>query len=358
MDLISSILLEWFEEYGRDLPWRQTYDPYQVWISEIMLQQTQMERGVTFFNRWINRFPNVDSVATASEEEVLRYWEGLGYYSRARNLHHAAKIIVEEYSSVVPSNHKVLLSLPGIGPYTAAAITSIAANLDIPVIDANVYRVYARLFDIDSHLKSKEFSKKVNAIAEKLLPKGKARKYNQAIMDFGGLVCTPKKPKCYDCLLQNLCKACKNNTVANRPVLPKKKEITYKYMVSGFIKNESRILIKKRPKTGAWAGLWEFPGGEVSKKEFERLDANQVQKVIAEACGLPIIIESLIAIVSHPYTRYKVFHACFHCCVTSKDISEAFHGDAIYRWSKEQDLETYAYPAGPRKILQHLKLKS
>ncbi len=200
-------LINWFKADHRDLPWRHTYNPYHIWISEIMLQQTQMARGVTYFMRWVARFPDTTTVADANQQEILKYWEGLGYYSRARNLHKAARIIVDDFGGEVPCDYDQLIQLPGIGPYTAAAIASVAGNRDVAVIDANVTRVYARLFDIDVPVKEKKAKDQIARIANELLPVGLSRLYNQALMELGGLVCTPKTPKCSLCVLSGFCLA-------------------------------------------------------------------------------------------------------------------------------------------------------
>jgi len=185
--LFTKALLAWFKQNGRALPWRKTYNPYHVWISEIMLQQTQMDRGVGYFLRWIERFPNVEAVADADQQEILKYWEGLGYYARARNLHKAAQVIVAEHGADVPCAYDALLSLPGVGPYTAAAIASVAGNVDIPVVDANVLRVFARLLDIDTPIKSTKNVQQISQLVSALLPKGRARLFNQGLMDLGDL---------------------------------------------------------------------------------------------------------------------------------------------------------------------------
>lgn len=257
---LQKALLTWFKRTDRKLPWRKTYDPYHVWISEIMLQQTQMERGVVYFNAWLKRFPNVAAVAEADEREILKLWEGLGYYARARNLHATAKILHQRYKGVLPCDYKLLLSLPGIGPYTAAAISSIACNCDIPVIDANVQRVYARLFDIDTPVKEKVARKTIEEIAGTMLPPGKARKFNQALMDFGGVVCLPRSPHCDSCDLCSLCLAFKRKTVNVRPVPVAGKKTINISMATALLKHDGKIFIQQRMPDDIWGGLWEFPG--------------------------------------------------------------------------------------------------
>ena len=220
-----------------------------------MLQQTQMERGVDYFTRWIERFPDVESVAAAEQQVILKYWEGLGYYSRARNLHKAAKVIVDDFAGEVVCDYDVLLQLPGIGPYTAAAIASVAGNRDVAVIDANVSRVYARLFNIDSPVKEKKGRDQVAAIAQELLPAGRARLYNQAVMELGGLVCTPRTPKCNTCPLSNCCRAFVKGTVGERPVTGKSKKITTVQRVAGLVFHKGSVLLLQRRESDVWGGL-------------------------------------------------------------------------------------------------------
>ena len=264
---IEQRLLAWFRETKRDLPWRRTYDPYHVWISEIMLQQTQMDRGVEYFRRWIARFPDVAAVAAAGEQEILKLWEGLGYYARARNLHRAAKVMAVQHDSKIPCEYDVLLTLPGIGPYTAAAIASIACNQDIPVIDANVARIFARLFDLDEPAKGGSFRRKIERYAHELLPNGKARIFNQALMDLGGLVCTPKNPACNQCPVAGSCLALLRGSVADRPVTGSRQKTIVIEMVTGVLAHKGRLFIQQRLADDIWGGLWEFPGGRLEEGE-------------------------------------------------------------------------------------------
>lgn len=351
---IVAPLLAWFSNNKRDLPWRQTYDPYHIWISEIMLQQTQMDRGIHYFKNWIEKFPDVNAIANSSEEEILKSWEGLGYYARAKNLHKAAKVMADDFSGIVPCDYNTLLSFPGIGQYTAAAIASIAGNSDIAVIDANVCRVYSRIFDIAILIKSKEAQKKLQKIANQLLPSGNARKFNQAIMEFGGLICTPKKPKCNSCPIFQNCKAFTRGTVEVRPIQAQKKPTVVQYRVAGYIKWQDRVFIQKRPRNGLWAGLWEFPGGEVERVHASGIDFILVSKTITEDCGLPVEVEKLITTVKHQYTHHKVTQLCYLATLNPNETKPSLKNAIEYRWVKVQDLGEYAFPAGPRMLIEHM----
>lgn len=308
-DSMIVCLLEWFDKNKRDLPWRRDYEPYHVWISEIMLQQTQMERGVLYFNDWLEKFPTVLHVAQASEQEVLLAWEGLGYYSRARNLHKAAKIIVDDFGGEVPDDPAVLLGLPGIGEYTAGAIAAIAYQKDCIAVDANVERVFARIFDVAMPPKSPVAAGFIRQSADALLPEGKAREYAQSLMEFGALVCR-KKPLCEECPLQRWCAAYGLGNVDQRPVKGKSVGITSLQVVTGILSHGGRVFIQKRLETGGWAGLWEFPGGRV---ESDEKNAEAIVRELQEETGFQVKAEEFLGTITHSYTRYKIALHCYLC---------------------------------------------
>ena len=345
-------LLRWFRKTNRQLPWRRTYNPYHVWISEIMLQQTQMDRGVAYFLRWIERFPDVRAVAAAEEQEILKYWEGLGYYARARNLHKAAQVIADDFGGEVPCDYQQLLLLPGIGPYTAAAIASVAGNYDVPVIDANVTRVYARLFNIGESVKERQVQRRLAAIAESLLPRGQARVYNQALMDLGGLVCTPKKPCCSECPVAESCRALQAGTVAVRPIVGSPKKIVTVHKVTGIIKWNEKIFIQQRKKNEVWGGLWEFPGGQLVDGEKS---GDEIVPRILEDTGLSVALVKNITKVVHQYTHHKIILDCFLCRLDGETAEPLLASAAKYQWITVDELEQFAFPAGPRKILEYIR---
>lgn len=353
INALQQLLLEWFRTADRRLPWRGSYDPYHVWLSEIMLQQTQMERGVLYFNRWLKRFPDIAAVAEAEEREILKYWEGLGYYARARNLHATAKILHERYGGIVPCDPRRLLELPGIGPYTAAAISSIACNVDIPVVDANVLRLYARLFDIDSPLKTGKTRKEIEALARKMLPAGQARIFNQALMDFGGLVCLPRSPTCSGCVLHHHCLSFQRGTVMYRPVVENGKETILIEMATGILELEGKLFIQQRNTDDIWGGLWEFPGGRLEQDE---LPEDAVVREYLEETGFRVAVCRKITTVTHFYTRYKVILHCFACRLTGAGRRHKPQLTAArdYRWVLPEEIDQYAFPAGHRKLLEYI----
>jgi len=352
-DLLQERLINWFKSHCRDLPWRRTYNPYHVWISEIMLQQTQMERGVIYFTRWINRFPDAAAVAAAEQQEILKYWEGLGYYSRARNLHKAAKVIVDDFGGELVCDYDALLQLPGIGPYTAAAIASVAGNRDVAVIDANVTRVYARLFDIDSPVKEKKAKDRIADIAREMLPERRARLFNQAVMELGGLVCTPRIPKCSRCPLGGCCLAFARGTAGERPITGKSKKIVTVQRVSGIVSHRGSVLLLQRKQGDVWGGLWDFPGGQLDEGKPEELLIDR----ILESTELPVEVVELITTVVHHYTRYKIILHCFLCTLQGNKREAVLSSADDYRWVAPNELEHFGFPAGPRKVLEHIRRK-
>ena len=350
--LFSNVLLRWFNHHGRDLPWRKDYEPYHVWLSEIMLQQTQMDRGVSYFKRWLRRFPTISSVAEAELEEILKYWEGLGYYARARNLHKAARYMVESCHGRLPESYSSLLELPGVGPYTASAIASIAFNQDIAVVDANVERVFARIFDIDKPLKSKGVHARITALANELLPAGKARVFNQALMDLGGVICTPKNPQCGICPVSELCKAYQGNFVEARPIKGLSQPLIHIEMATAILVVNGHIFIQQRFNDDIWGGLWEFPGGRLKGDESPE---NAVVREYDEETGFPIEICEKVTTVIHFHTKYKVTLHCYRAKLLQMSILPDLQAAQKYHWVGEKQLNNFAFPAGHRKFIEYMR---
>lgn len=248
-------LLKWFRENGRELPWRQTHDPYAIWLSEIILQQTQVKQGWAYWERFMHHWPTVEALASATEDEVLREWQGLGYYSRARNLHFAAKQIVT--LGHFPDTIDDIKRLKGVGDYTAAAIGSIAFGLPAAVVDGNVYRVLARHFGVDTPINTNEGKKTFATLAQSLLPEREASAYNQAIMDFGAVQCTPQSPDCGSCPLIESCEACRTDRVALLPVKLKTLKVRERRLTYYYIRCQGKVALHRRGTGDIWQGLWE-----------------------------------------------------------------------------------------------------
>ena len=258
MKQFSNDIIDWYEENHRSLPWRETKDPYRIWLSEVILQQTRVNQGLPYYLKFVEAFPAVIDLANAPENTVLRLWQGLGYYSRARNLHRCAKMVAEKYNGTFPSTFEELLQLPGIGSYTAAAIASIAFNRKVAVVDGNVYRVLARVFGIAKDIASTEGRKDFSKLANELVSNVRAGDHNQAVMEFGAMHCTPVSPKCDTCVFAKKCVAFNRNMVAQLPVKERKITKRTRYFSYFILRDGKRIAMKKRTGRDIWNGLYEF----------------------------------------------------------------------------------------------------
>ncbi len=264
----SNVLISWYLHNKRDLPWRNTTNPYPIWLSEIMLQQTRVAQGLPYFLNFIDTFPTVFDLANATEEMVLKNWQGLGYYSRARNLHATAKYIANDCNGIFPNTFSSLKKLKGVGDYTAAAIASFSFNEVVPVVDGNVYRVLARYFDIETDIASNTAKKEFFELASELISKEKPALFNQAIMEFGALQCVPKNPDCTNCIFNNSCVALQKKKVSQLPIKLKKTKVTKRYLNYIVISDEDEnTIINKRTSKGIWQNLYEFPVIESQKEE-------------------------------------------------------------------------------------------
>jgi len=327
----ASILLDWFQENGRDLPWRQTRDPYAIWLSEIILQQTQVKQGWEYWERFMHRWPTVEALAAATEDEVLREWQGLGYYSRARNLHYAARQIVEMGS--FPNTIEGIKKLKGVGDYTAAAIGSIAFNLPAAVVDGNVYRVLSRYFGIDTPINTTEGKKLFAAMAQELLPADKSltshpspltSEYNQAIMDFGAIQCTPQSPKCEACPLIESCDAFRTNRIAELPVKLKTLKIRERHLIYIYTRYKGQTAIHRRSAGDIWQGLWE--PWLVDDEHFSLLTSHSSLRLVKQG-------------VKHVLT-HRILYADFYLWEPDKQPSIP----SDYIWIPETDIDNYALP--------------
>lgn len=307
---LAERLLNWYSLNARSLPWRGNPDPYAVWVSEVMLQQTRIETANPYYQRWMARFPDVISLAEASLQEVLIYWEGLGYYSRARNLHRAARVVLDSYGGVLPQEPAELQKLPGIGRYTAAAIASMAFGLDEPALDGNIRRVLARVFNVDQPARSPSGERWLWELAKQNLPSGQAGAYNQALMDLGALVCTPRNPACTDCPLAQMCQARRLGIQDRRPVSSPRAEIPHHTVTAAVIWRAGKVLIARRPLGGLLGGMWEFPGGKLLPGEDL---VSCLQREISEELGVEIDVGTALGVYQHAYTHYRVTLHAFAC---------------------------------------------
>ncbi|MFN2304109.1 MAG: A/G-specific adenine glycosylase [Anaerolineales bacterium] len=344
-------LLNWFEENARELPWRCDHSPYRTWISEVMLQQTQVDTVLPYFQRWMARFPDVNHLAAAEEQDVLALWEGLGYYSRAHNLHRAAKKLVDEMNGELPARLDALQALPGIGPYTAAAIASIAFNLDVAAVDGNIRRVMARLFDVSVPVRSTEGEKILWSLAETYLPQGRASEYNQALMDLGATICTPKSPKCEQCPILEDCLAYRRGDQEERPVKLPRKKVPHLTVTAAIIHKADHVLLAQRPPHGLLAGLWEFPGGTL--EEVDEDLAVCLQREITEELGVAVHIVAPFGCYKHAYTHFKITLHAFICTIEPNAVPKALVHDRI-TWVSLQELSSYPMGKVDRLIANRL----
>jgi A/G-specific adenine glycosylase len=324
---LAESLLNWYQGHARSLPWRDNPDPYKVWISEVMLQQTRVETVLPYYERWMARFPTLVSLALATQQEVLAEWEGLGYYSRARNLHLAAQIVINKFGGNLPQDMQHLLNLPGIGRYTAGAIASIAFGSDQPVLDGNIRRVLARVFDIRYPARSRESEECLWQLASTHLPPGRAGEYNQALMDLGALICTPRLPNCAICPLNESCLAFSLGVQAERPVKLAKETIPHYIVSSAIIQRDEQVLIAQRPQKGLLGGLWEFPGGKLEPGENL---ATGLKREICEELGVEIEVGTAYGVYHHAYTHFRVTLHAFLCKLNGTQPCNLYHSQLAW----------------------------
>jgi len=349
----TEALLKWYSQNARDLPWRKDPQPYAVWVSEIMLQQTRVETVIPYFERWMERFPTLAALAGASQQQVLAAWEGLGYYGRARNLQKSAQFVMERYGGDIPSDLDSLAKLAGIGRYTAAAIGSIAFGLDAAALDGNIRRVLARLFDVSEPARSPAGEKRLWELAETHLPTGKAAEYNQALMDLGALICTPRQPDCKRCPLHSDCLALANGTVEERPVCQQRKSTPHYIVTAAVIWRNGTVLITQRPANGLLGGLWEFPGGK--QQPGEDL-VRCLQREIQEELQAEIEVGAELGVYRHAYTHFKVTLHAFQCCLENGSQPQLIEAQDL-RWVRTDDLAKYPMGKIDRQISRDLETR-
>lgn len=352
---IAPALLAWWDQGHADWPWRQTRDAYAVWVAEIMLQQTQIATVIPYYERWMARFPTVEALAAASLGDVLKLWEGLGYYSRARNLHAAAEVVVRDHRGRLPETVAGLMKLPGIGRYTAGAIASIAYDIAAPVLDGNVVRVLSRLCDVAEDVTQPATRRWLWKLAEDLLPPTRPGDFNQALMELGQQVCLPQNPRCLICPLHAPCLARQRGTQLERPVRPPRRATPHFDVAAAVIwrdgspSREGQFLIAQRPLDGLLGGLWEFPGGKVEPGETL---PDALRREIGEELALEVRPGAFLVEIAHAYTHFRITLHAFHAAYTGGDVEH--RGVADHAWVRLDDLERYAFAVTDRKIIDAL----
>ncbi len=343
-------LLRWWRTHKRDLPWRRGRTPYRVWVAEMMLQQTQVATVEPYYRRWLKAFPSFRALARATQDQVLKCWEGLGYYSRARNMHAAAQQVVKQRNGRLPPNVNELRRLPGIGPYTAGAIASIAFGADEPVLDGNVIRVLCRLFAIRRDPRQQQTRKDLWALAGTLVPAGRAGDFNEALMDLGATICTPAAPTCDACPLADTCKALAAGSQNRLPLKTKAAPVPHHAIAVGVIVKNGRVLIDRRKNEGLLGGLWEFPGGKIGRGESA---IAAVRREVAEEVGIEVIPDDQpFATVRHAYSHFRITLQAF-LCGHVKGRARAIDCAAV-KWVPIGELTSYAFPRANQKVLAAL----
>ena len=339
-------LVRWYRIHHRNLPWRDTKDPYRIWISEVMLQQTTVAAVLPYYEKWLRLFPDMPALARSSREKVLKAWEGLGYYQRARNLHEAARIMSRENDGRVPDDYKRLIRLPGFGPYIAAAVLSLAYGLPFPVLDANVRRLMMRLRGVHGKFGPRTDRKLLEKIRD-IFPARGSGEFNQALMELGALVCRPRNPSCLLCPVQPFCLAFKRGQQEVIPT-PVKRDFKKIETVVGIFKEGKRYLIQRRPQNGLLAGLWEFPGGKKEKGETLRA---ALQRELREELSAELEKERFLLKVRHAYTRFQVTLYAYECEFASRpELNRRRH-----RWVTLRAMKNYPLPSGSAKIVRFLE---
>ncbi len=339
-------LIQWYEEQKRNLPWRGDTSPYSVWVSEVMLQQTTVPTVKGRFERWMERFPDLQTLAEASERDVLTEWEGLGYYQRATRLHEAARAIVKKHEGRIPSDEKSLLKLPGIGPYIASAIRSLAFDAHVAVVEANVCRVFMRLLAIDGRPGESAVRRQVEVVAHDILPDGDSSRFNQALMDFGSLVCRPRAPQCERCFAHSVCKAYELG-VQNEIPRKRRKNIEEIHTAVAVFTSHSTVYLQQRPRGGLFGGMWEFPGGKVEEGESP---SEAVVREVKEELGVACRVTEGITSFVHFYTRFKVNLHAFLCAA-----AQELPCDDKHRWVEWRDAGDYPMPLASRKLVRIMR---
>ncbi len=343
-------LRQWYQQQGRELPWRNTRDPYAIWVSEIMLQQTQVKTVVPYYERWLSRFADIAELASADQQEVLKLWQGLGYYARARNLHRAAQVVVTHHGGIFPKDLDAVLALPGIGLTTAGGILSAAFNLPFAILDGNVKRVLTRLVALP--LPPKRAIAQLWHLSETLLDRTYPRDFNQALMDLGATVCTPHQPNCAQCPWQWHCQAYRQGLQSELPMSESRAPIPHKQIGVAVIWNDQGyILIDRRKQSGLLGGLWEFPGGKLEPGETVE---ECIRREIQEELGIEVAVGDRLISVNHTYSHFRVTLEVHHCQHVGGE-PQPIECDEV-RWVTLTEIDQFPFPAANVQIIEALRL--
>ena len=343
-------LISWYLANHRDLPWRKTTNPYHIWVSEVMLQQTQVDTVLPYYRRFLKRFASLERLARADLQAVLKVWEGLGYYARARNLHRAAGIILHHHHGIVPDGWEDFRKLPGVGDYIAAAVLSIAFEKPYSVVDGNVKRVLARLFLVENPVNQSTSIKIFKEAADRLLSHEDPATFNQAMMELGAMVCKPQQPLCSTCPIQRMCLAYGTGRVGEYPKKLKRSPTPQFKIAVGVVFKNRRVLITRRKPEGLLGGLWEFPGGKIQNNENAK---DACIREIKEETNLSVGVDSHLGRIKHAYTHFKIVMDVYCCSYISGKVK--LNGPADHRWIKLDKLDDYPFPKANHKFFAELK---
>lgn len=341
----SERLMRWYRRYARDLPWRQTRDPYRIWISEVMLQQTTVNAVIPYYQRWVREFPTVQHAADAPLFKILKLWQGLGYYQRAKNIHKAAKVLCALHQGKIPADPNVLKNLPGFGPYTTGAVASIAFDIPHPIIDANIRRVIMRILAMKGYADASR-DQKILAFLNKIMPSKKAGTFNQSLMELGALLCRNRTPSCLLCPVKGDCRAYQKGVqeIIPRPTKRIMKDID---VAVGILRRRGKYFIQKRPSQGLLADLWEFPGGKIEEKETP---VQALKREFREELGIAIASVKPFMHLRHSYTQFRVRLHVF-LCQSPISVQE----DSAHKWVRLCGLLKYPMPSGSARIVEKLQ---
>jgi A/G-specific adenine glycosylase len=345
-------LLDWYDDNKRAMPWRETNDPYRIWVAEIMLQQTRVDTVRDYYPRFLDAFPTVEALAVAERDAVLKHWEGLGFYARARHLHEAAQHVVDEHDGEVPETMEAIRDLKGVGPYTAAAVLSIAYQKPHAVLDGNVKRVLTRVFAVEDDATTTTTERELRRLANDLLDPDRPGDFNQAMMELGALVCTPSTPLCDRCPLQDVCRAHEAGTEENYPVTPESEPVPHHDIAVGLVFNDSgdELLIQRRPDEGLLGGLWEFPGG---KQEDGESMETACRREVKEELGIDVAVEDHFYTLSHAYSHFKITLHAFRCRI--REGTPQAREDQPFQWIPLDELDDVAFPRANRRLIEELE---